>query len=132
VFWRSKAMYEKGWIKKFKTRDDARARIERGSGAHDGNSFQCTWDGNKWSVSAKMRIRSPKALRPTKLNGRCWSPKRRSGARRRPHVAVGFSFPHPCHHKSPVRAKRYLGYEPQFKLHDALQDLGHWMKRYTP
>ena len=28
------------------------------------------------------------------------------------------------------RAKRYLGYEPQFKLHDALQDLGHWMKRY--
>ena len=28
------------------------------------------------------------------------------------------------------RAKRYLGYEPQFKLHDALQDFGHWMKRY--
>jgi nucleoside-diphosphate-sugar epimerase len=28
------------------------------------------------------------------------------------------------------RAKRYLGYEPQFKLHDALQDLGHWMKRH--
>ena len=28
------------------------------------------------------------------------------------------------------RAKRYLGYEPQFKLHDALQDLSHWMKRY--
>jgi nucleoside-diphosphate-sugar epimerase len=30
------------------------------------------------------------------------------------------------------RAKRYLGYEPQFKLHDALQDLGHWMKRHMP
>ena len=28
------------------------------------------------------------------------------------------------------RAERYLGYEPQFKLHDALQDLGHWMKRH--
>jgi nucleoside-diphosphate-sugar epimerase len=28
------------------------------------------------------------------------------------------------------RAKRYLGYQPEFKLHDALQDLGHWMKRY--
>jgi nucleoside-diphosphate-sugar epimerase len=28
------------------------------------------------------------------------------------------------------RAKRYLGYQPEFKLHDALQDLGQWMKRY--
>jgi nucleoside-diphosphate-sugar epimerase len=28
------------------------------------------------------------------------------------------------------RAKRYLGYEPQFKLHDAVQDLCHWMTRY--
>jgi nucleoside-diphosphate-sugar epimerase len=28
------------------------------------------------------------------------------------------------------RAKRYLGYEPQFKLYDALQDLGHWVKRH--
>jgi nucleoside-diphosphate-sugar epimerase len=28
------------------------------------------------------------------------------------------------------RAKRYLGYQPEFKLHDALQDLGHRMKRY--
>lgn len=26
------------------------------------------------------------------------------------------------------RAKRYLGYEPQFKIHNALQDLCHWMK----
>ena len=26
------------------------------------------------------------------------------------------------------RAKRYLGYEPQFKLQDALKDLGDWMK----
>ncbi len=28
------------------------------------------------------------------------------------------------------RAKRYLGYEPRFRLHDALQDLGDWMRRY--
>jgi nucleoside-diphosphate-sugar epimerase len=28
------------------------------------------------------------------------------------------------------RAKRYLGYEPQFKLHDALHDLSRWMTRY--
>jgi nucleoside-diphosphate-sugar epimerase len=26
------------------------------------------------------------------------------------------------------RAKRYLGYEPRFKIHNALQDLCHWMK----
>ena len=28
------------------------------------------------------------------------------------------------------RAKRYLGYEPQFKLLDAVKDLGDWMRRY--
>jgi nucleoside-diphosphate-sugar epimerase len=28
------------------------------------------------------------------------------------------------------RAKRYLGYEPRFRLHDALRDLGDWMRRY--
>jgi nucleoside-diphosphate-sugar epimerase len=28
------------------------------------------------------------------------------------------------------RAKRYLSYEPLFKLHDALHDLGQWMKRH--
>jgi nucleoside-diphosphate-sugar epimerase len=28
------------------------------------------------------------------------------------------------------RAKRYLGYEPQFKLQDALQDLADWMRRH--
>jgi nucleoside-diphosphate-sugar epimerase len=28
------------------------------------------------------------------------------------------------------RAKRYLGYEPQFKLQDAVKDLGDWMRRY--
>jgi nucleoside-diphosphate-sugar epimerase len=28
------------------------------------------------------------------------------------------------------RAKRYLGYQPEFQLHDALKDLGHWMRRY--
>jgi nucleoside-diphosphate-sugar epimerase len=28
------------------------------------------------------------------------------------------------------RAKRYLGYEPQFKLQDALKDLTDWMRRY--
>jgi nucleoside-diphosphate-sugar epimerase len=30
------------------------------------------------------------------------------------------------------RAKRYLGYEPQFRLHDALQDLSYWMKHHMP
>jgi nucleoside-diphosphate-sugar epimerase len=29
-----------------------------------------------------------------------------------------------------ARAKRFLGYEPQFKLHDALHDLSRWMRRY--
>ena len=29
-----------------------------------------------------------------------------------------------------ARAKRFLGYEPLFKLHDALQDLSRWMTRY--
>ena len=28
------------------------------------------------------------------------------------------------------RAKRYLGYEPQFKLQDAIKDFGDWMRRY--
>ena len=28
------------------------------------------------------------------------------------------------------RAKRYLGYEPEFKLQDALKDLTDWMRRY--
>ena len=28
------------------------------------------------------------------------------------------------------RAKRYLGYEPQFKLQDAVKDLGDWMRCY--
>src|SRR5262245_8359421 len=28
------------------------------------------------------------------------------------------------------RAKRYLGYEPQFKLRDAVKDLSNWMERY--
>ncbi len=28
------------------------------------------------------------------------------------------------------RAKRYLGYEPQFKLQDAVKDLEDWMRRY--
>jgi nucleoside-diphosphate-sugar epimerase len=28
------------------------------------------------------------------------------------------------------RAKRYLGYEPQFRLQDALRDLADWMRRY--
>jgi nucleoside-diphosphate-sugar epimerase len=28
------------------------------------------------------------------------------------------------------RAKRYLGYEPQFKLQDAVKDLCDWMRRY--
>ena len=29
-----------------------------------------------------------------------------------------------------IRAKRYIGYEPQFKLHDAVKDLDDWMRRY--
>jgi nucleoside-diphosphate-sugar epimerase len=28
------------------------------------------------------------------------------------------------------RAKRYLGYEPQFRLQDAFNDLADWMRRY--
>ena len=28
------------------------------------------------------------------------------------------------------RAKRYLGYEPQFKLQEAVKDLGDWMRSY--
>ena len=28
------------------------------------------------------------------------------------------------------RAKHYLGYEPQFKLQEALRDLADWMRRY--
>ena len=28
------------------------------------------------------------------------------------------------------RAGRYLGYEPQFKLQDALKDLADWMRRH--
>ena len=28
------------------------------------------------------------------------------------------------------RAKSYLGYEPQFRLQDALNDLADWMRRY--
>ena len=30
------------------------------------------------------------------------------------------------------RAKRYLGYEPQFRLQDAFNDLADWMRRYLP
>lgn len=30
----------------------------------------------------------------------------------------------------PARAKRYLGYEPKFKLHAAVEDLAEWMRRH--
>jgi nucleoside-diphosphate-sugar epimerase len=29
-----------------------------------------------------------------------------------------------------ARAKRTLGFEPQFKLQDAVKDLAEWMRRY--
>ena len=33
-------------------------------------------------------------------------------------------------HAGPPRAKRTLGFEPQFKLQDAVKDLAEWMRRY--
>jgi nucleoside-diphosphate-sugar epimerase len=34
------------------------------------------------------------------------------------------------HHADLSRAKRHLGFEPQFKLQDAVKDLAEWMRRY--
>ena len=30
----------------------------------------------------------------------------------------------------PARAKRYLGFEPQYRLADAVKDLAEWMRRH--
>lgn len=37
-----------------------------------------------------------------------------------------------AHHADLSRAKKHLGWEPQFKLQDAVKDLAEWMRQYMP
>ena len=44
--------------------------------------------------------------------------------------SAGVSLSNRDHHADLGRAKRVLGFEPQFKLQDAVKDLAEWMRRY--
>jgi nucleoside-diphosphate-sugar epimerase len=45
-------------------------------------------------------------------------------------AGTGVSLSNRDHHADLARAKRTLGFEPQFKLQDAVKDLADWMRRY--
>jgi nucleoside-diphosphate-sugar epimerase len=45
-------------------------------------------------------------------------------------AGTGVSLSNRDHHADLARAKRTLGFEPQFKLQDAVKDLAEWMRRY--
>jgi nucleoside-diphosphate-sugar epimerase len=45
-------------------------------------------------------------------------------------AGTGVSLSNRDHHADLSRAKRHLGFEPQFKLQDAVKDLGEWMRRH--
>jgi nucleoside-diphosphate-sugar epimerase len=45
-------------------------------------------------------------------------------------AGTAISLANRAEHADLSRAKRYLGYQPQFKLQDAVKDLGEWMRRY--
>ena len=45
-------------------------------------------------------------------------------------AGTGVSLSNRDHHADLGRAKRHLGFEPQFKLQDAVKDLGEWMRRH--
>lgn len=44
-------------------------------------------------------------------------------------AGTGVSLSNRDNRGDPARAKRYIGYEPQFRLHDAVKDLADWMRR---
>ena len=45
-------------------------------------------------------------------------------------AGTGVSLSNRDHHADLSRAKQTLGFEPQFKLQDAVKDLAEWMRRY--
>jgi nucleoside-diphosphate-sugar epimerase len=45
-------------------------------------------------------------------------------------ASAGVSLSNRDHHADLSRAKKHLGFEPAFKLQNAVKDLGEWMKRY--
>jgi nucleoside-diphosphate-sugar epimerase len=45
-------------------------------------------------------------------------------------AGTGVSLSNREQHADLGRAKRHLGFEPQFKLHDAVKDLAEWMRRH--
>jgi nucleoside-diphosphate-sugar epimerase len=45
-------------------------------------------------------------------------------------AGTAISLANRADHADLSRAKRHLGYEPEFKLHDAVKDLEDWMRRY--
>jgi nucleoside-diphosphate-sugar epimerase len=47
-------------------------------------------------------------------------------------AGTGVSLSNRDSHADLARAKRHLGFEPQFPLPAAVRDLADWMKRYMP
>jgi nucleoside-diphosphate-sugar epimerase len=45
-------------------------------------------------------------------------------------AGTGVSLSNRDHHAELTRAKQHLGWEPQFKLQDAVKDLAEWMRRH--
>ena len=45
-------------------------------------------------------------------------------------AGAGISLSNRDSRGDPTRSKRYLGFEPQFKLQAAIHDLAEWMRRY--
>src|SRR3954467_12288195 len=46
-------------------------------------------------------------------------------------AGAGVSLSNRDHHAELTRAKRHLGWEPEFKLRDAVKDMAEWMRRYA-
>jgi nucleoside-diphosphate-sugar epimerase len=46
-------------------------------------------------------------------------------------AGTGVSLSNRDHHAELTRAKRHLGWEPEFKLQDAVKDLAEWMRLYA-
>ena len=45
-------------------------------------------------------------------------------------AGTAISLANRAEHADLSRAKRHLGYEPQFRLQEAVKDLAEWMRRY--
>jgi nucleoside-diphosphate-sugar epimerase len=46
-------------------------------------------------------------------------------------AGTGVSLSNRDHHAELTRAKRYLGWAPEFGVRDAVKDMAEWMRRYA-